>query len=113
MRKIAYIVILIMMSLLFPGMIYADSYTVNDDELTISFEDPSWVVFTRDNLKDNEQLKKLGTDEKTMLATMEKSYAYVVAIKGGAKKRGTRSWAGSTAWGGGSGCWPPLARPWQ
>ena len=87
MRKIAYIVLLIMMSLLFPGTVCADSYTVNDEELTISFDDPSWVVFTRDNLHDNEQLKNLGTDEKTMLATMEKSYAYVVAVKGGAKKR--------------------------
>ncbi len=87
MRKIAYIVLLIMMSLLFPGTIYADSYTVNDEELTISFDDPSWVVFTRDNIRENDQLKKLGTDEETMKSTMEKAYAYVVAVKGGAKKR--------------------------
>ena len=87
MKKTAFIIGILMMVLLMPAAIHAESYEINDDELTASFEDKDWVVFTRDNIKGNKQLERLGTDYETMLATMKKSDSYLVAVKGGKKKR--------------------------
>ena len=87
MRRIAFILAVAAAVMFMPVTSFADSYKVNGDELTITYDDPGWIVFTRDNIKDNRQLEKLGTDYETMLATMEKSEAYLVAVKGGKKER--------------------------
>ena len=87
MKRTAFIIGILVMVLLMPVSIHAESYKVNDDELSVAFDDKDWVVFTRDNIKGNKQLKKLGTDYETMLATMEKSDSYLVAVKGGKKDR--------------------------
>lgn len=73
--------------LLMPATSFAESYQIKKGEMTISFEDPGWTVFTRDNLKGNKALKDLGTDAKTMKDTMETASAYVVAVKGKEKNR--------------------------
>ena len=87
MRKTILILFMMAVILLLPAAAAADSYEISDVDMTITFDDPAWWVFTRGNLSNNAQLSKLGTDEETMLSTMEKSQAYLVAIKGGAKER--------------------------
>lgn len=87
MKKLLFALCLLAAVLLTSAAGYADSYEIGDVDMTLTFEDPAWWVFTRDNLAGNEQLKKLGTDEETILSTMEKSYAYAVAVKGSSDQR--------------------------
>lgn len=83
-----WLILCVMAAILFlPASSFAASYQIKKGEMTISFEDPKWIVFTRDNLKGNRDLKDLGTDEKTMRDTMETASAYVVAVKGKEKNR--------------------------
>lgn len=70
-----------------PEYSFAQSYTVNKGEITISFDEEKWIVFTRDNIKDNKELEKLDVSYKNMKSTMEKSSAYIVAFCGGKKER--------------------------
>lgn len=87
MRKGILVLCALAAALLLPAGAWAESFAVNDEELTMSFEDQGWTVFTRDNLKGNKALKDLGTDAKTMKETMEEASAYLVAVKGKENKR--------------------------
>lgn len=87
MKRILVFVLVIAFALS-PAFCFAEEFSVNDDELSISFDTPKWTVFTRDNLKEQKAtLKELGTKPKEMMSTMKESGAYIVAIKNGAKKR--------------------------
>lgn len=87
-----YIVILLcMLALLIasaaPCVSFAGSYGVNDKEMTIYFDDETWTVFTRDNIKDNQKLEQLGVSYQNMKSSMENSSAYIVAFQGSEEKR--------------------------
>lgn len=77
----------ILMGLSAPCISFAGAYAVNSEEITISFDDETWVVFTRDNIKDNKKLGQLGVSYENMKSSMENSSAYLVAFKGKQEKR--------------------------
>ena len=70
---------LVYLLLLFiPFTVFASEYKV--DDATVSLNDDAWMVFTRDNLKDNENLKKLGISEEYVMHTLISQSAYLDAI---------------------------------
>ena len=70
-------VLLVLVLLILPVIVNATSYKAED--LTIDISD-DWMVFTRDNLENNENLAKLGVSEATLKAQMNTYGMYVDAI---------------------------------
>lgn len=85
MRKILMILCISAIMIAIPTVSFGAEYTVNDDNLTVSIDDSQWKVFTRENIKNNKELKKLGTDYETMKNSMNNVDAYLVAVKEGKK----------------------------
>jgi hypothetical protein len=56
MKRLLYL--LTIAAVLFPLNVFAQTYTLKD--FSLNFDDSSWYVFTRDNIKDNEELNDLG-----------------------------------------------------
>ena len=77
-RIVKSLIILLLVIVTSPVM--AKEYTITDTDIKITLED-SWYVFTRDNIKDNKQLKEFGITEEYMNSTMEKGYIYLDSIK--------------------------------
>ena len=73
MKKIVYMLVL----LILPMIVSATNYTAED--MTIDIGD-NWMVFTRDNLENNENLAKFGVDENTMKVQMNTFGMYIDAI---------------------------------
>ena len=69
--------LLVLVLLILPVIVNATSYKAED--LTIDISD-DWMVFTRDNLENNENLAKLGVSEATLKAQMNTYGMYVDAI---------------------------------
>jgi hypothetical protein len=59
MKKVLFILIIL---LIFSTITFAGTYEIKDINLSISFDD-SWIIFTRDNIVGNENLKTLGIQE--------------------------------------------------
>lgn len=73
--------ILILLTLFFlPFSINAKEYVVKDTDLSININEEMWYVFTRDNIKDNEDLKKLEISEEYVTQFMEENSVYLDAI---------------------------------
>lgn len=71
--------ILLFIGLFFiPFVTLANSYTAGD--LTIKYEEPKWIVFTRENIKGNAKLKELGIDENNLQNLYIKGNIYVDAL---------------------------------
>ena len=73
MKKIVYMLVL----LILPMIVSATNYTAED--MTIDIGD-NWMVFTRDNLENNENPAKFGVDENTMKVQMNTFGMYIDAI---------------------------------
>ena len=78
MKKIIYILFLITL-IVFPKIIKAETYTISGTDVTITFSDPNWYVFTRDNLIGNEQLTSLGITYEYMNEIMKEGNIYLDA----------------------------------
>ena len=61
MKKILFLIIF----MLFPFMVIAKNYNVNDLNLQLDLSD-DYIVLTRDNLDNNEGLEKLGITKEYM-----------------------------------------------
>ena len=75
MKKLLFIVILF---LLFPLTILAKPYNIVD--LTVDIDDNDWYVFTRDNIKDNNELDALGITYEYMNTFFLSNSAYLDAV---------------------------------
>lgn len=72
-------VLIIIMLLFIPFVVNAKEYQIKDTDATINIDDEMWYVFTRDNLKDNEDLKNLEISEEYVKAFMEENNVYLNA----------------------------------
>lgn len=64
----------------FPITTYAETYHLDDTDISISVDNTSWYVFTRDNLKNNLELEELGISYDTMYSILQDNQAYMDAI---------------------------------
>ena len=53
-------IIFMLVAVILPTNVSAQTYTVGGTDLTITIDDSIWYVFTRDNIKDNPELEELG-----------------------------------------------------
>ena len=67
--------------LLLPIFVFAKEYEIKDIDLKLNVED-DYIVLTKYNLDDNEDLKTLGIDKDNMMNIMEKNNIYFDIIKG-------------------------------
>ena len=59
-RRIIILLSVLVLCLTFPLSAYAKAYSVSETDISISVDDASWYVFTRDNLQNNSELEELG-----------------------------------------------------
>lgn len=78
-RIIKILVAIVLVIIVSPVM--AKEYTISNTDIKIDMDDSVWYVFTRDNIKDNKQLKEFGITEEYMNSTMEKGDIYLDSIK--------------------------------
>ncbi len=78
-RIIKVLVAIVLVIIVSPVM--AKEYTISNTDIKIDMDDSVWYVFTRDNIKDNKQLKEFGITEEYMNSTMEKGDIYLDSIK--------------------------------
>ncbi len=78
MKKIGY-VFLLLAFMIFPFVVNAETYKVSETDVSISFNDPAWYVFTRDNIKDNSELTGLGLTYEYMDNLMKTNNIYMDA----------------------------------
>lgn len=76
MKKIAIFLII----LLIPLVVNAKEYIVGGTDLKINLDDEMWYVFTKDNIKDNEELKFLEISEEYMQEFMDENSVYLHAL---------------------------------
>lgn len=72
-------VLMFLVLCLFPICVSAKEYNIDDVYLKISLDD-NWYVFTRDNIKDNEDLQKFGVDEEYMEKMLKSNNVYIDAM---------------------------------
>lgn len=77
MKKFLLFIISIVM--IIPVVANASTYQINDD-MSININEESWYVFTRDNIKDNEELDELGITYDYMNDIFNKNNIYLDAI---------------------------------
>ena len=82
MKKRFFSITLIVICCLFilPITAYARSYTVGETDLSISIDDTSWYVFTRNNIKNNSELGDLGVTYDYMYDLMHENEIFLDAI---------------------------------
>ena len=76
MKKI--IIFILSIFIFIPTNLYAATYKAKD--MTIDFNDENWVVFTRDNIIDNENLNQLGITYDYMNNFFNQNNAYIDAV---------------------------------
>ena len=68
-------VIILLLSLFIPVLVNADVY--NYEDLTISVDESTYTVFTRDNLDNNSILQEYNIDKDTIIEEMTKKKIYI------------------------------------
>lgn len=72
--------IVLYFSALLPITTYAETYNLGGTDMSISVDDTTWYVFTRDNIKNNSELEELGITYDAMHDILHKNEAYMDAI---------------------------------
>ena len=72
--------IVLYFSALLPITTYAETYNLGGTDMSISVDDTVWYVFTRDNIKNNSELEKLGITYAAMYDILHNNEAYMDAI---------------------------------
>lgn len=78
MKKTIYFLIFIL-TFFMQIEVNAEEYKISDLNMTLSFE-KEWIVFTRDNYKDNQNLKDFDITEEQMKTLFTTKNAYVDAV---------------------------------
>ncbi len=79
MKKISYAILLFLL-MLFPLFVEAKTYQPSGTDLSISIDDYTWYVFTRDNIRNNPELKEIGLTYEEMNTNMKSNDLYLDAI---------------------------------
>lgn len=72
--------IILGITIFLPITTYAETYNLEDTDMSISVDDTVWYVFTRDNIKNNSELEDLGITYDTMHDVLHNNEAYMDAI---------------------------------
>ena len=80
MKLRRFFLVILFFCLACPLTVYAKTYTMSNTDISISVDDSSWYVFTRDNLQNNSDLKELGADPNEMRDILEGIMAYMDAF---------------------------------
>ena len=65
---------------LLPVSAHAATYSLSETDMSIDVDNSLWYVFTRDNIKDNSELKELGISYNTMYDILYTNEAYMDAL---------------------------------
>lgn len=65
---------------LFPTMTFASRYDLEETDVSLLLNDETWYVFTRGNIKDNEELEELGITYDYLSNFMEEYSVYLDAV---------------------------------
>ncbi|MDD5923787.1 MAG: hypothetical protein PUC88_03230 [Clostridia bacterium] len=63
-----------------PITAYAEVYNLSGTDISVSVDDTSWYVFTRDNIENNPELEELGVSYDTIYNILYDNEAYMDAI---------------------------------
>lgn len=74
-----YIIILIGI-FLFPLLVNAETHSIIDTDISITFDEKEWYVFTRDNIENNKELDELGITYDYMYDFMYNNYVYLDSV---------------------------------
>lgn len=82
MKRIAMILITVLLcvQILLPITVSAERFYLGGTDMSLSVDDEYWYVFTRDNIKNNSQLDKLGITYEYMTEIFSDSDAYMDAF---------------------------------
>ena len=72
--------IIILLFILCPVTVSAQTYNLSKTDMSISIDDNSWYVFTRDNIKNNPELEAIGLTYKDMYDFFIHNMAYMKAF---------------------------------
>ena len=75
-----YLIVILCVSTVLPTAASAETYKLGGTDISISVDNSKWYVFTRDNIKDNPELKKLGISYDTIYGILYDNDAYMDAI---------------------------------
>lgn len=75
-----YLIVILCVSAVLPTAASAETYKLGGTDISISVDNSKWYVFTRDNIKDNPELKKLGISYDTIYGILYDNDAYMDAI---------------------------------
>ncbi len=64
----------------FPSITFASRYHLEETDLSLLLDDDSWYVFTRGNIKDNEELEELGVSYDYLSNLMDENLIYLDAV---------------------------------
>lgn len=73
-------IFLLIIFLLSPALVFASRYDLEETDLSLSLDDNDWYIFTRGNIKDNEELEELGVSYDYLSNLMEKNFIYLDAV---------------------------------
>lgn len=72
--------ILILLFILCPVTVSAQTYTLSGTDMSVQIDDTMWYVFTRDNLSNNHELDELGLTYEEVLDSLYSNSAYLDAF---------------------------------
>ena len=75
-----YLIVILCVATVLPTAASAETYKLGGTDISISVDNSKWYVFTRDNIKDNPELKKLGISYDTIYGILYDNDAYMDAI---------------------------------
>lgn len=75
-----YTAVLIFLAMLLPATVSAETYNLNETDISINLDDSAWYVFTRDNIKNNPELEELEISYDSMYDILYNNQAYMDAI---------------------------------
>ncbi|MBR5617859.1 MAG: hypothetical protein IKW50_06725 [Oscillospiraceae bacterium] len=71
--------ILLCVAAVFPMTVSAETYKLSGTDMSITVDDSSWYVFTRDNIENNPQLEELGITYERIYSILHDNNAYMDA----------------------------------
>ncbi|MBO4854227.1 MAG: hypothetical protein J5482_03695 [Oscillospiraceae bacterium] len=78
--RFVWLFVVLLILTLVPATAYAETYQLDDADMSIVVDDTVWYVFTRENIEDNAELEELGLSYDSMHSILHDNQAYMDAI---------------------------------
>lgn len=79
MKRSVCALLILLLCLVLPVSVFAETHALSDTDMSIDFNDPNWYVFTRDNLENNPDLDELELTYDEMHSLLYDNSAYLNA----------------------------------